>query len=258
MISALFFARFRFKRLLAWLFAAFLLGGGVVAAYLPVPLEQLRFLREEMPELFTVLGFVGDSNLPAFVLGVLYGLLLLVLTGMQAVSLGRHLFARPLADGRLAQLLAAPYARASVLLVHFLVLTAWGVLTQAACLFGQMLSAMLLFPGADLAALSRLTIGFIPTALLLSFCCCLLALVSPAEARYARRARLLFALMLMLAMAARLPGRTRFLRFFSVWSLFDGRGLAFGTGGWGLAGVAGGLTLVCLAAAALYFQQREL
>jgi hypothetical protein len=257
MISVLFFARFRPKSLLIWLLAALVLGAGAGAAYLPSPLEQLRFLRGEMPELFTVLGFVGDSNLPAFVLSALYGLLLPILANMQAVSLGRHLLARPLADGRLAQLLAAPHARASVMLLHFLALAVWIVLTQAACLAGQMLSAVLLFPVADLTALSRLSIGFIPTALLLSAFCCLLALVSPSEARYARRARLLLALMLILAMAGRLSGWTR-LRLFSVWSLFDGRSLAFGAGGWGLAGLAGGLTLVCLAAALLYFQQREL
>jgi len=257
MIFSLFKARFRVKNLLAWLLPAFLLGALAVFLYSESPLAQARLLREELPEVFTVLGFYGDSSLPVFVLGALYGFVLpLVLIGLGIHQAARQVV-RPTLDGRMAMLLAADHRRGAILLTLWWVLATSGFLAVLAAFLGQVLMLLILFPGADIRALARLAGGFMAVSLICPAFALLMAVLGPDERAMRRRSALALYGSLVLAMASRLPGWPRLLRFASFWSLFDGTGLVFGGPAWQPLLPALGLTAVLIALSLLSFSGRE-
>lgn len=256
MMRVLFFAKFRLKALIPWLVLAFLLGGAAVLFYTAPAIDYLSYPLEEMPELFTAFGFVGNSNLPQTIRSYLYGFVMPLLLGLYAVSASRRLVARPKMDGRLAMLLAAPVHRSAVLMTLWLAGQASVVLIVLIALMGQIIMTLLLFPGADLMSLTRLALGFMPVASLAASLCFLLSAASNDERLYLRRARLLLFVMLGMTMAARLPRWTRALRLVSFWSLFNGN-LALDAAAWLGALAAGILSLACLALSLVLFKREE-
>lgn len=258
MILPLFAARFRARLVLPWAVTALVTGIAAVLAYLPAALEPLRFLRGEMPELFTALGFVGDSSLPFFLLGSLYGFLMPLFASLMAWSLARRLVVRPLQDGRMALLLAAPWRRASILLTLFLVMVAALVPVMAASFLGQALAALVFFPGADLLALARLAAGFCLPAVVALSLAFFLAVTAPDERRFARRARLAMGLSLVLLLASRLPGWPGAARFLCFWRLYDGVRLVFSGLALLPALAAACLSLALLALSLAVFKNRAL
>lgn len=256
MIPSLFYVGFKKKSLLLWLAAALVLGALGVYAYTVTPLETLRYLRGEMPELFVVLGYQGDSNLPYFVLSVLYGLLLPLLSLVYGLRAARRVVAAPMEDGRLALLLASRHRRSAILLTLFLAVLAGSVLLLVFAFLGQLILVPVFFPGADLAALTRLALGFLPVALINPAFALMMAAVGSLP-RAGRLARFILWLMLLLWMASRLQA-LRVLRFFTFWSLFEGRSLAAGTGGLLPALLALSLCLVFTLISLVSFSKREL
>lgn len=257
MIPTLFASRLRARHLLAWLLPALLLGALAVFLYTESPLAQVRALQGELPELFTVLGFYGDSSLPLFLLSYLYGLILPLLSTLLAIHLAARLITRPLLDGRMAMLLSASHSRGAVLLSLWWVMALYHLLLALAALTGQVLMALLLFPEANLLALLRLSGGFLAVSLVCPALTLLLACASPDERALRRRGGLLLYGMLALGLVARLPGWTRWLRFASFWSLFEGTRLIFNGASWQLPLLALALTLVLILFALLSFRGRE-
>lgn len=255
MITPLFALGFKRKNLPLWLLASLVLGALSVFAYTVAPLNGIRFLRGELPELFLVLGYLGDSSLPFFVLSSLYGFLLPLLCLLYGAREAGRLLARPLGDGRVSQLLAAGRRRSAILFTLFLNALLGGALLVLAALLGQLVMVPLFFPGADLPALLRLALGFLPVSLINTALAFLLAAVlDPAYS--VRRARVALALFLLVWMASRLPALFS-LRFLTFWSFFQGQALLSGAGG--LTGALTGLLLclLCGALTLLSFSKRE-
>lgn len=258
MIPALFVSRFQFKRQLPWLVFATLLGALSVLAYSPPALETQRYVRGEMPELFTVLGFFGDSSLNMLVVSLLFGFLLPLTHSVYAIRQASRLVSKPLEDGRMAMLLSAPHRKMAILHTLWLVLLAGSVLLVLFSFLGQAVTALILFDNINMVSLLPLNLGFLPVSLL----CCAIALflaVTSEDARaLKRRSRLVFIVMLVLLMASRLPGWTRQLRYLTFWSFFDGSALALGSIAWLPLILALALALMLVMLSMVFFSKREL
>ena len=167
MIPSLFAFRFtrRLPELLLIMGLAFLTGALAVYMYTPERLDDLRYLRGEMPELFTLLGIEGDSSLDIHLMGILYGALLPLFMILFQGSAACRLAAMPLQDGGMAMLLSAGHRRSAVLLTLYLNLLAETALVLLACAAGQAILALILFQGFSLLALLRLCLGFFPVML---------------------------------------------------------------------------------------------
>ena len=258
MILPLFFARFNLRKLLPWLLVFLLAGAAVVWAYTPGPLASLRFVRGEMPELFTVLGFVGDSTLPTFVLSILFSLLMPLAFTLYGIYAARSLITKPLEDGRMAMLFAARYRRGAILLTLCLVIFSGSVLLVLFVLLGQLAAVLVFFPKADLSALFRVNFGFLAAALICPAFSVLMSVVSYDETRMKRRSAVVLLLMLVFFMASRLPGWTSSLRWFTFWTLFDGAGLAFGSADWQRTLAAAMISVFLTGLSLWVFRSREL
>lgn len=257
MIPALFFARFSFRRFLPRALLGLVLGALSIVAYLPEPSEQIRFVRGELPEVFTFLGFMGDSSLPFFALSILYGFLLLLIESVLSASTARDMAVEPLYDGRMAHLLSSSHKKASLVFTTYLAVQSATFLFVVSLLLGQVIPALLLFPSANLPALLRLNLGFLAVSLLASSLCVLLAFFTKSQKGYQKVSRFLLFLMLLFLLLSRLQGVTGLLKNLTFWSLFDGPLLIFGGKGLLLSLYAFVLSLLCLPLSIFHFSNRE-
>lgn len=258
MIASLFFIKFNVRRLIAWLVIALLLGALSVFAYTPGPLSGLQFVRGEMPELFTLLGFVGESNLSTFVLSYLFGLLLPLLISAYSIRTSRSLISQPMEDGRMAMLIASGHRKAPILITHAFVLVLGIFLILLSVFIGQTAAALIFSLEMDLLSFLRMHGGFFLVSLLLAMFCLFIAATSFDDIRTKRLCRGFSFLMLLFWLLSRLPGQIMYLRYLTIWSLFEGFGLASGSGGTETALVALLLAFVFLVLSLFAFQKREL
>ncbi|NLX83060.1 MAG: hypothetical protein GXZ04_04510 [Clostridiales bacterium] len=258
MIASLFFLKFNTKRLLAWMFLALLLGVVSVLLYLPAPLGSLQYVRGEMPELFSFFGFIGESNLPTFTLSYLYGFIMPLFFSGFGISTTRRMLSRPMDDGRMAMLITSRHRRFAILLTHFWVQLLGIVLLISAVFIGQLAMVLVFFKEADVLALSRILLGFGAVAILWTAVCILVSQTSVDELRMKRKSRLIAFFMLLFLLLSRLPGWTSYLRYITIWSLFDGFKLASGSGGLHLALIALSASLLFMLASLFAFSRREL
>lgn len=259
MIPSLFAFRFtrRLPGLLLIMGLAFLTGALVVYMYTPERLDDLRYLRGEMPELFTLLGIEGDSSLDIHLMGILYGALLPLFMILFQGSAACRLAAMPLQDGGMAMLLSAGHRRSAVLLTLYLNLLAETALVLLACAAGQAILALILFQGFSLLALLRLCLGFFPVMLPYGAFALLMSMLSGSVKGMRRVCHAAMLATLLFTFVSRLPGWTRSLRFLSPLTLFRGTELASGSGGWGAALFALLPAAVFLLAALRSFSRRE-
>ncbi len=234
MIPSLFAFQFkwRLRRLVPAMAFSLLLGALAVCLYTPERLEGLRYLRGELPEVFTFLGYEGDTGLGIHLMGLLCGFILPLLVIFLSVSGGSALVATPVADGRMAMLLAAGHRRSAILMTLYVHLFLEAALVLMACLAGQAVMAAALFPGFDFFALLRLCLGLILISSVYCAFAVFMAARAPTPGKMRGFSRLAMALTLLFTMAARLPGWARALRFFSPLTLFQGTALVSGSGGW--------------------------
>lgn len=258
MIASLFFLKFNVKRLLVWMFFALILSAGAVVLYTPAPLASLQYVRGEMPELFTFFGFLGESNLPTFTLSYLYGFILPVFFSFYGIAATRSLLSRPMDDGRMAMLIASRHRRFAILLTHFWAQLLDVILLLISVFIGQMAMVLIFFKGADILALLRMLLGFGAVVVLFTAICFFIAQISVDELQMKRSARVIAFVFLLCLLLSRLPGWTSYLRYLTIWSLFDGVRLAFGSGGVDMALIALGLSGFLVAASLFAFSRREL
>lgn len=258
MISSLFFLKFNIKRQLGWLFAALLLGALSAFAYTPAPREALRYVRQEMPELFLLLGIQGDSNLSNFVLFYLFGVLLPLFISHYAIRANRNLISRPMEDGRMAMLIASGHRRAAILLTHVAALFLGLFLILITVFIGQLLMALAFSLNMDLLAFLRMHGGFLCVSLLFVAICLLIALRSADDTQMKRRSRALAFMMLLFLLLSRLKGWLQHTRFLTLWSLFEGDKLVYGSGGFVPALGALLAAVLCVVVSLLVFNRREL
>jgi hypothetical protein len=260
MIPSLFAFLFRRRLMKLFFFMAFSFFLGALAAwmYMPERLSDLRYLRGEMPELFTLLGIEGESSLGIHLMGMLYGFILPVFMILYQVSAGGRLLIKPLKDGRMAMLLAAKHLRSAVLLTIYLNLLVETALVLLACFMGQISLALLLFQGFSVPALLRLCLGFFLVMLPYGAFTVLIAVRAKTPLGMRRNCQAAMLATLIFTLAARLPGWTRSLRFLSPLTLFRGTELASGSGGWQTALWALPLAALFLLAALWSFSRREI
>lgn len=258
MITALFWSKFQFKRQWPWFLLSFLLGVMAVLAFLPPALEAQRYVRGEMPELFTVLGFYGDSNLVMLVLSLLFGFILPLLHSVYTVKQASRLISKPLEDGRMSMLLSAPHRKPAIIHTLWLVMLLGSVLLVASSLLGQLAAALVFFPEVKLIDLALLNLGFLPVSLLCMAFALFVAVSSDNARSMKRKTRMVFFVMLALAMASRLSGWTQQLKYLSHWSFFEGSAWALGRATLLPILLALGLTLVFVLLSLAFFSKREL
>lgn len=234
MIASLFV--FELKQLLRRLAAlaafALLLGLGAAWLYTPGMQAQLRALSEELPLLTRLLGYAGSANLPVHALGVLDGFLLPLVLVVASYTLARRLFTRPLAEGRMAQRLAAPHRRGAIVFTLFWLMALEVFIICLAAFLGEVLGAFIFLGGqADFPALLRLALGMALSAMPAAGIMAALALAAP-QAVSARRLSWLAGLLILgCLMASRLVGWPQYLRFLTPFSLFKGQALLSGFNG---------------------------
>lgn len=260
MIPPLFGVRFRQRLIpqLPALLSCFLLGALAVYLYRPERLAGLQALRQVLPEAFTFLGMEGSPHLAAHAGGMLYGFLLPLFVVFRSASSARELVARPLSDGRAAMDLASPHGRGAVLLTLCLLVLLETIFLALAALLGQVLSALVFFPGADAAPLLRQGLGYALVILPFPALASLISLRAASPRSAWRGSAAVLTVFLLFSMFARLPGWTRSLRFLTPLTLYQGALLSSGAGGWSAALWALPLAAFFLLLALLSFSRREL
>lgn len=237
----------------------FLLGAAAVYLFVPERVSDLALLRKELPEVMTALGYFGSANLGIHVSGVLLMMLLPMVLAFSSISQAEHHLGLPLADGRLAQLLAAPHRRSTILLTLCLCAVTETLLLWLSALLGQVLLMLILFPGANnLLALLRLNLGLLLVCLPFPGASLLIVLTKEPQRKARRLSRLVFLLSFVGLSASRFPGFARFFRFLSPLSLLKTQEALASFQGlmaplWGL-----GILIMLLLITLGIFQQREL
>lgn len=250
--------RQRQARLLALLLFSFLLGGLFVFLYTTAPLATLRLYRVELSQVFTFLGYTGDSSLNQHLLGLSYGLALPLLVSLQASFAAGSLYARALDEGRMAQYTTGPHSRRAILTSLFAVAKVENLLLVLFHVAGQVVLSALLFPGSPILPLLRLGLGFLPIALVIPSLCLLLGMLTHSERGYRRLSLALLLFFLLMAMLARLPGWMAHLQLLSPWSLLSGMALMRGDGGFLQAAIALPISGILFLISLLIFDNMEL
>ncbi len=234
MIGALFVFELKqwLRRLAALAVLAALLGLGAVWLYTPDPLAQLSYVSGELPLAARLLGYAGSANLTVHVLGTLYGFILPVLLVLAGFSSARRLIARPLADGRMAQRLAAPRRRSAILFTLFWLMALEMMAAAAAAFLGQAAGAFVFLSGqADFPALLRLALGLALAALPVAGVMAAVAAAASCPVSARRLGGFLGLLFLGFLMASRLMGWPQNLRFATPFALMKGQELLLGYDG---------------------------
>ncbi|MDI9521415.1 MAG: hypothetical protein QM308_09745 [Bacillota bacterium] len=257
MIKSLFFSVFSFKRHLPESVFGFLLGIFSVIAYLDTPLEKIRYVQSELPELFTLFGYYGATGLPVFVLSLLYGFFMPLFISVLCASSAYRVVMLPVHDGRMAFYSASRYSRQSLMFTYSLAALMPAVLFNLSVLLAQIIASLIFFLQADLLALLRLNLGFLIVSLLLSSLCVMLANFSKTERGMRVKTRIILGLMLLFLVLSRLKGAGN-LKYLTFWSLFEGMPLLFGSGGFLSALLAALLGALMLLMSILSFSKREL
>ncbi len=259
MIPSLFVWKLRLRtgRWLGFAAVSFALGALSVYLFTSGPSQELRAWRDGLPEVFQALGVMGGGTFGVHVLESAYGFLLPLLVIVHAAFSGEDYYARPLHDGRMAQALAAPHSRLSVLTTLFLAQIVEVILIIAACLAGQTAIGFTMVQGADIGALARVALGFLPVCLPYAAFSSLAAFVGRSPLRAGRLTLLVSLLTLAFTMAARFPA-LGMLRFFSPLSLHRGLALASGQGGFVEALYALPIAMVPYALSLILFSRRDL
>lgn len=221
----------------------------------------LDLLATAMPQLMAMVGMTAaGGSLAGFMASYLYGFVIPIFPMISSILIAVRLVSRLVDRGSMAYLLAAPHTRGCVVRTQLSVLlTSIVVLIAYVAVLGVGVSAAV-FPGElDMTAFLLLNLG----ALCLHLCLgsmCFLASCAFDETRLsvALGAGVPVA-MFVLQMVSNMGGGTKFLRFFTVFTLFDPRAIVAR----GLPAMGGCLALA-LIAAALYaigtvlFQRRDL
>ncbi|MDD4081695.1 MAG: hypothetical protein PHP02_09900, partial [Eubacteriales bacterium] len=192
------------RRLLALALFSFLLGLAAVWLYTPDMLAQLRLWSEEAPLLTRLLGYAGSANLPVHVMGVLHGFLLQVVIVLSTQTLALRLVAKPMGDGRMAQRLAAPHRRWTIMMTLFWLVVLEALIVTLAALSGQMAGVVIFLGGqADFPALLRMALGLLLSSLPVAGVMVWVAAASPGAISARRAEWFLGILFLGLMMASR-------------------------------------------------------
>lgn len=260
MIASLLSLRFK-NRAKVLLFAVLAFAAlGFLSIWLFTPQRQadVQLLRQELPEVLTFLGILGESSLGLHVAGSLFGVLVPLLTIFFAVHSATSLVAKPFADGRMAMYTASGHKRLTVLLTLSLLSLVETALILLATFAGQLAGTVLLFPQTNLLPLLRLNAGALAVLLVYPSFACLVAVFADTPRKAARLARGLLLLTLLFSCLSRLPGWLQVFANLSPLTWVKTTQLLAGTGGWLQACYALCLSMVLLLVSVLAFNRREL
>ena len=226
----------------------------VVVMYDPALSASMDEMMEAVPGLFAAFGMATKTaTLLGFLVNYLYGFLLELLPFVLVVLVVSRLVARPAEDGSLAYVLAAPLERRTVAAVFAGVALTCGllaVLVAAAC---ELVCAELWFVGElDLAGFARVNAGVAALVVFYVGACLFGACAARVPGRGLGVVAGVVAAAYLASMAAGLGSDVEWLRYGSLFTLFDAFGLAAGegsaaVGAWVLAGAGVGLGCAAVA-----------
>ena len=233
----------------------------IVAMFDPKLGSALDLLTKAMPQLMAMVGMTAaGGTLAGFMASYLYGFVIPIFPMVASILISGRLVARLVDRGSMAYLLAAPRTRGCVVRTQLCVLlTSILVLIAFATVLGLGASAAM-FPGAlDVPRFLLLNLGALCLHLCLgSICFFFSCLFDETRLSYAFAAGIPVA-MFVLQMVANMGGQTKFLRYFSLFTLFDPRSIVAGE-----AFAMGGILALFVVSAAVYaasilvFDQRDL
>lgn len=233
----------------------------IVAMFDPKLGSALDLLTKAMPQIMAMVGMTpAGGTLAGFMASYLYGFIVPVFPLIASILISGRLVARLVDRGSMAYLLAAPRTRGCVVRTQLCVLlTSTLALLAYATLLGIGASAMM-FPGAlDVPRFLLLNLGALCLHLCLgSICFFFSCLFDETRLSYAFAAGVPVA-MFVLQMVANMGDQAAFLRYFTLFTLFDPRGIVAS----GLPAMGGCLALFFIAAAlftagAAMFERRDL
>lgn len=236
MIRSLFVYEWRqlLRRLAGLAVLALLLGLGAVFLFTSDMQDQLRQLSGELHWV----GYVGSTNLPVHVMGVLDGLILPLMMVLASIGLARRLITRPVQDGRMAQRLAAPHRRGAIFFTQFWLMALEMLIISMGAFLGQAAGVLIFLGGqGDIPALLRLALGMALSALPVAGAMAAVASLAPGPVSARRLSRLIGIAFIGFMMASRLAGWPQYLRFFTPFALFKGQALLSGFEGSALLGL---------------------
>lgn len=233
----------------------------IVGMYDPQMMETLDSFYDMMPELMRSVGMTaGETTLMGFMISYLYGFILLIFPMVFCILRANGLIAQYVDQGSMVTLVASPVKRSTIALTQMGVLLT-GILLLVGLATGLEYGvAALQFPGAlQLSQLLALNGGLLCLHLFIGSICFLAScLFSDTKFSLAFGAGIP-AVMYILTMLANAGEQARAARYFSLFTLFDPKGIVAGDTGavWGvLVLLLGALVLYSLSV--IIFSRKDL
>lgn len=260
MINSLFNLRLkqRIQQVWPWFVCFFAAGALSVYLFTPARLSDIQLLRQELPELLTFLGILGEGSIGIYISGVLLGFVLPLLVMMFSLSSAKALVAKPIEDGRMAMLLASSYRREKIAFTLIILCFFETIIILIANLVGQLLGVMLLFSDVSLLPLLRLNIAAALVMTVFPALSCLIAFASNNSRRTAQIGRIGMVLTLLFTGLSRMPGWLRMFRFITPLTWLKPTQWLAGSGGWISIMYACMLSAILTLISIAVFSQKEL
>lgn len=221
----------------------------IISMYDPAMMAVLDNFAKMMPKLMASVGMTaGESSLMGFMISYLYGFILLIFPMLFCILRGNSLIAGYVERGSMTILLAAPVKRKSVAVTQMAVLISGVVLLLTYTTVLEAAAAWSGFPGElKLSGLLKLNAGLLCLHLFIGSICFLSSCIF-SDTKYSLGFGAgIPSVMYLLQMLASAGGRAKPARYFSLFTLYDPRGIAAGD-----ARSMAGLAALLIAAAALY------
>ncbi|MDO5101107.1 MAG: ABC transporter permease [Eubacteriales bacterium] len=233
----------------------------IISMFDPQMMEMMDGFYRIMPEVMEAVGMTpGETSLIGFMISYLYGFILLIFPMLFCILRGNGLIAKYTDQGSMVSLLAAPTKRSTVALTQVLVLLTGIFLLIVYTTVVEVAVVYILFPGEMLTTdLVKINASLFCLHTLIGGICFLFSCIFSDTKRSIAFGAGIPALMYILQMLANVGDRVEWLRYATVFTLFDATAMITGDGGGLIKTVILLFGAICLyAAGVLVFCRKDL
>ncbi|WP_148412009.1 ABC transporter permease subunit [Murimonas intestini] len=233
----------------------------IVAMYGPGMGDGLKSMAESMPEIFAAAGMLNvGTTLLEFVVGYLYGILLVAFPGVFIIILANRLVARYVDQGSMAYLLATPNKRTKIAVTQALAMAAGIFVLIAYVAVLIIVVSQIMFPGElDMGKFFLVNVALFGMHLFFGGVCFLAScLFNESRLSYGTGAGIVIASIL-IQMISQVGDKFENLKYITPLTLFDPRGIIAGdTGALVQCVILYAAGLVMIAAGIVIFKRKDM
>lgn len=202
----------------------------IITLYNPITMKMLDGFASAMPEIMASVGMTpGSSDLLGFLITYLYGFILLIFPMIYSILRSCGLAVKYTENGSMVYLAAAPVKRRTIALTQMSVLLSGITILILYTTILEILFSGIRFPGElDISGLLAVNTGLLFLHFLIGGICFCASCIFSEVRRSALFGAGIPALMYLFQMLANTGSRFAWLRYFSVFTLFDPDNLASG------------------------------